>query len=111
MNRQCLRLVAGGNRPTESTPRCVPLRVPEVKASDVELNGLHSLADPLHHELTLLNDQIAGSARFVVPGSAPDARDTVVRQASISKLFTDEDAESLLLHGGLSVMGADATEP
>src|SRR5690348_15014420 len=87
------------------TPPRRPLGIPVVEASSVKLDRLHALADPLHHELTL-DGEVAGAARSVIPGSAPDGRDAVLRQASISKLFSDEGSEGVLFHGGLPRVGA-----
>ncbi len=71
---------------------------------DVEAPGMHLDRDAfrrrytLQDELRFVDDVLAAVTRFASARTAPYARDTVVRQATISQLPSNEDTDRLRVH-------------
>ena len=61
----------------------------------MKLNGLLVRADACHDEVRFRNHLLARDTCLVIPYSATDAREAIVRQASVGKLGTDKSAETI----------------
>ena len=82
-----------------TSARYATLRVPDVEASNVKLNAFASRrADPFHDKLRRGDDLLTGVTRLAVAGATPEARDTVLGQATVSELASNQTAENLLFH-------------
>src|ERR1700730_12266542 len=65
------------------------LRVPHVEAPHVKLDSQTSRrTDPFHDKLRFGDNFLAGVTRLAVASAAPEARDTVLRSAPVSKCVT-----------------------
>ena len=61
--------------------------------------------DALHHELRLVDHEVAGVADPPVPRPGPDPSDAVMGQTAIGQLLADEKAKRLLVHRGTVATG------
>ena len=83
------------------TLRVTPLRVPQVEAFDVKLEGLVATdGDPLHDEPERRDLLFASVADLTSAWTTPHTRDMVVRQASVRELVSNEGTESNGFHDG-----------
>jgi hypothetical protein len=97
----------GGNVLGSHLAWLAPLVVPQLEACDVKLNGLLVLArvaerrgDALQHKLLFRDGLVARIAHLPVTGTAPYSGYTVVRQATVMKLSSDECTGGVV-HGTL----------
>ena len=59
-----------------------------------------TVVDAFHEKVRFRDFVLAREANFAVASSAPDTRDSAMRQATISKLGADKDTKTLRnLHG------------
>jgi hypothetical protein len=80
--------------------------IPELKADNVELNGLfvgRRRGDALHHELLLRDRRVTGIAPFAVTWAPPESRHAVIREPAVVELLADEETDRWGFHGGLPV--------
>ena len=80
----------------------MPFGFPNLKASDVELEGsfVRSQDDAFHHQLIQEHRGVAGVARFPGARATPDPSDALVWQAPVPDLTLDGEAERFLVHCG-----------
>src|SRR4030095_6723913 len=77
------------------------LRIPDVEALDVKLNGLLvgvRRGNALHHQLRLRDARVAGIALFPVAGTTPESRHAVIRETAVIELASDEETKSFGFH-------------
>jgi hypothetical protein len=65
-------------------------------------------ADPFHDKLRLADEVLTGVTRFTGTSTAPNAGDTVLRQATVGELALDQETKGGLLHEGLLGCGSGA---
>ena len=61
----------------------------------MKFNRLPISADACHDEIPLRNHLLARDTCLVIPCSAIDAREAIVRQASVGKLGTNKGTETI----------------
>lgn len=78
-------------------PKHLSLGVPDEKTFHVELHAAVWIrANTLYDPLLVRNRLLAGVTGLPGARTAPDSRDAIVRKTAISKLFQDDETESLI---------------
>ena len=77
------------------TPRDNTLAIPDVEALHVELNRPQPFTDPFHDEVGFRDHFFARHTYLTVARSAPDARDVVLRQATVGQFGSNKDTEGV----------------
>ena len=88
MARDAVGGVAGATRGQPRWLGGAPFVIPHLETSDVQLKGPPAKVQrhPLHQQLVLREDRVAGVARFAVAWTTPHPFEAVMRQAPVLQL-------------------------
>ena len=105
--RRCLTI----GRSRRTGPLRASLGVPNVEASDVELQSLWEVGtDALHYQVILRDRFLASVTRFPVGGTAEDLRAIAARQNPAREPFADERAQYLFGLHEIHLIGLNAAD-